>query len=54
MDALKRKNPLTESFLVQLDVDLEALCVRIPKLRDTFPRIDNNVSVVAAAFIAMG
>ena len=25
MNALKRKNPLTESFLVQLDVDLESL-----------------------------
>lgn len=48
MDALKRKNPLTESFLVQLDVDLEALCVRIPKLRDTFPRIDSHVSAFSA------
>ncbi|KAK3906203.1 hypothetical protein C8A05DRAFT_12047 [Staphylotrichum tortipilum] len=38
MNALKRRNPLTESFLVQLDVDLEALGVRIPKLRSAFPR----------------
>ncbi|KAI1432000.1 fungal-specific transcription factor [Xylaria sp. CBS 124048] len=38
MNALKRKNPLTESFLVQLDVDLEALGHRIPKLRTAFPR----------------
>ncbi|KAI0159542.1 fungal-specific transcription factor [Xylariaceae sp. FL1272] len=38
MNALKRKNPLTESFLVQLDVDLEALGLRIPKLRAAFPR----------------
>ncbi|KAI0025467.1 fungal-specific transcription factor [Xylariomycetidae sp. FL0641] len=38
MNALKRKNPLTESFLVQLDVDLEALGVRIPKLKAAFPR----------------
>lgn len=51
MDALKRKNPLTESFIVQLDVDLEALCVRIPKLRETFPRMDNNVSAIAAIFM---
>ncbi|KAK3995426.1 fungal-specific transcription factor domain-containing protein [Cladorrhinum sp. PSN332] len=38
MNALKRRNPLTESFLVQLDVDLEALGVRIPKLKSAFPR----------------
>ncbi|KAI0880369.1 uncharacterized protein GGS22DRAFT_175095 [Annulohypoxylon maeteangense] len=38
MNALKRKNPLTESFLVQLDVDLEALGTRIPKLKTAFPR----------------
>lgn len=28
MNALKKKNPLTESFLVQLDVDLEGLGMR--------------------------
>ncbi|GAP92405.2 putative fungal specific transcription factor [Rosellinia necatrix] len=38
MNALKKKNPLTESFLVQLDVDLEALGLRIPKLKTAFPR----------------
>ncbi|KAF4867999.1 Citrinin biosynthesis transcriptional activator ctnR [Colletotrichum siamense] len=38
MNALKRRNPLTESFLVQLDVDLEALAMRIPKLKSAFPR----------------
>ncbi|KAI5463029.1 fungal-specific transcription factor domain-containing protein [Mariannaea sp. PMI_226] len=38
MNALKRRNPLTESFLVQLDVDLEALALRIPKLKTAFPR----------------
>ncbi|KAL2259600.1 hypothetical protein VTK26DRAFT_6660 [Humicola hyalothermophila] len=38
MNALKRRNPLTESFLVQLDVDLEALGARVPKLRNAFPR----------------
>ncbi|CAK7216412.1 hypothetical protein SEUCBS140593_002860 [Sporothrix eucalyptigena] len=37
MGALKRRNPLTESFLVQLDVDLEALGERIPKLKSAFP-----------------
>jgi hypothetical protein len=44
MNALKRRNPLTESFLVQLDVDLEALGVRIPKLRSAFPRSSDSVS----------
>lgn len=38
MNALKRRNPLTESFLTQLDVDLEALGMRIPKLKSAFPR----------------
>ncbi|KAK3311333.1 fungal-specific transcription factor domain-containing protein [Chaetomium strumarium] len=42
MNALKRRNPLTESFLVQLDVDLEALGVRIPKLRSAFPRSSDS------------
>lgn len=44
MSALKRRNPLTESFLVQLDVDLEALGMRIPKLRSAFPRSGDSVS----------
>lgn len=44
MNALKRKNPLTESFLVQLDVDLEALGMRIPKLKEAFARSTENVS----------
>ncbi len=46
MNALKRKNPLTESFLVQLDVDLEALGTRIPKLKSAFPRNTDSVSPV--------
>src|SRR5271167_193843 len=33
MNALKAKNPLTESFLVQLDVDLESLRLRNPKFK---------------------
>ncbi|KAK0737674.1 fungal-specific transcription factor domain-containing protein [Apiosordaria backusii] len=44
MSALKKRNPLTESFLVQLDVDLEALGVRIPKLKSAFPRSTDSVS----------
>lgn len=43
MNALKRRNPLTESFLVQLDVDLEALALRIPKLKTAFPRNHDSV-----------
>ncbi|OLN92888.1 putative transcriptional regulatory protein C530.05-like protein 13 [Colletotrichum chlorophyti] len=42
MNALKRRNPLTESFLVQLDVDLEALATRIPKLKAAFPRSNDT------------
>ncbi|TQV95932.1 C6 transcription factor Prf [Cordyceps javanica] len=38
MNALKKRNPLTESFLVQLDVDFEALASRIPRLKNAFPR----------------
>lgn len=38
MDALKRRSPLTGSFLAQLDVDLEALVARRPKLRDAIAR----------------
>jgi hypothetical protein len=33
MNAMKMKNPLTESFLVQLDVDLESLGLRDPKYK---------------------
>jgi hypothetical protein len=44
MNALKRKNPLTESFLVQLDVDLEGLGMRNPKYKTVFAYVDDNVS----------
>jgi hypothetical protein len=33
MNAMKAKNPLTESFLVQLDVDLESLGLKNPKFK---------------------
>ncbi|KAL5630982.1 hypothetical protein BROUX41_000854 [Berkeleyomyces rouxiae] len=39
MGALRRLNPLTESFLVQLDVDLDALMSRNPGLQNAFPRV---------------
>lgn len=45
MNALKRKNPLTESFLVQLDVDLEGLGMRNPKYKSVFAYSDDNVSL---------
>lgn len=48
MDALKQRNPLTESFLAQLDVDFEALAVRIPKLRSAFSRQGDSVRVDSA------
>lgn len=44
MNALKRKNPLTESFLVQLDVDLEALGLKHPKYKSVFAYTTDNVS----------
>ncbi|OTB03071.1 hypothetical protein M426DRAFT_187096 [Hypoxylon sp. CI-4A] len=53
MNALKRKNPLTESFLVQLDVDLEALGTRIPKLKSAFPRSMDSVSFPTSRFIGL-
>ncbi|ESA43978.1 hypothetical protein GE21DRAFT_956 [Neurospora crassa] len=42
MNALKRKNPLTESFVVQLDVDLEALGAKVPKLKNAFSRSNDG------------
>ena len=45
MNALKRKNPLTESFVVQLDVDLEALGAKVPKLKNAFPQSGNGVGI---------
>ncbi|KAK3694683.1 fungal-specific transcription factor domain-containing protein [Podospora appendiculata] len=49
MNALKRRNPLTESFLVQLDVDLEALGVRIPKFKAAFPRSSDSPAATPPA-----
>ena len=36
MQAMKTKNPLTESFLVQLDVDLEGSGLDIPAMGSKF------------------
>lgn len=46
MNALKRKNPLTESFLVQLDVDLEGLGMRNPQYKSVFAYSEDNVSTI--------
>lgn len=46
MHALKRRNPLTESFIVQLEVDLDALGVRFPQLRHAFPRAGDSVCLI--------
>ncbi|KAL2756152.1 hypothetical protein ACRALDRAFT_1034169 [Sodiomyces alcalophilus JCM 7366] len=54
MGALKRRNPLTESFLVQLDVDLEALGMRIPRLRSAFPRSGDSPSLNTGAKLCDG
>lgn len=37
LKALKRKNPLSESFLMQLDVDMEGIGFQIPGLTRTPP-----------------
>jgi len=44
MHALKKKNPLTESFLVQLDVDLEGLGSQNETFRNMFACKDDIVS----------
>ena len=45
MNALKKKNPLTESFLVQLDVDLEGLGMRNAKYKSVFAYSEDNVNL---------
>jgi hypothetical protein len=39
MNALKRKNPLTESFLVQLDVDLEGMGIDVGQRPPDYSKI---------------
>jgi hypothetical protein len=52
MNALKKKNPLTESFLVQLDVDLEALGMRNDKYKEVFGYDEDYVSSALNCFWA--
>ncbi|TVY73279.1 Citrinin biosynthesis transcriptional activator ctnR [Lachnellula suecica] len=54
MNALKRKNPLTESFLVQLDVDLEGLGMRNPKYKSLFAYTEDNLGISSATAPHMG
>ncbi|PMD17478.1 fungal-specific transcription factor [Hyaloscypha hepaticicola] len=54
MNALKRKNPLTESFLVQLDVDLEGLGMRNPKYKSVFAYSDDNLGISSARAPQLG
>ncbi|KAL3427794.1 fungal specific transcription factor [Phlyctema vagabunda] len=54
MNALKRKNPLTESFLVQLDVDLESLGMRNPKYKSVFAYSDDNLGISSAKAPQLG
>ncbi|KAF4636952.1 hypothetical protein G7Y89_g1138 [Cudoniella acicularis] len=54
MNALKRKNPLTESFLVQLDVDLEGLGMRNPKFKSVFAYSDDNLGLSSAKMPNLG
>jgi hypothetical protein len=44
MNALKKKNPLTESFLVQLDVDLEGMGIDVGQRVPDFSRLGSSVS----------
>src|SRR5436190_24210626 len=50
MNALKSKNPLTESFLVQLDVDLESLGLRNPKFKSLSQGLANMDSPNSVSF----
>lgn len=48
MNALKKKNPLTESFLVQLDVDLEGLGMRTAKYKSVFAYSEDRLGLSSA------
>ena len=50
MNVLKRKNPLTESFLIQLDVDLEGLGLHKQSYKAVFAYDKNNVSLPKSSF----
>lgn len=52
MNALKKKNPLTESFLVQLDVDLEGLGMRNAKYKSVFAYSEDNVRSILRPSVA--
>lgn len=53
MNALKKKNPLTESFLVQLDVDLEGLGMRNNRKFQEAPWEENFVCQSVALVVIL-
>ncbi|KAI6713424.1 fungal specific transcription factor domain-containing protein [Diplocarpon mali] len=54
MNALKNENPLTESFLVQLDVDLESLGMRNPRYKSVFAYSEDNLGISSAKMPKIG
>ncbi|PBP26904.1 fungal specific transcription factor domain-containing protein, partial [Diplocarpon rosae] len=54
MNALKNKNPLTESFLVQLDVDLKGLGMRSPKCKSVFAYSEDNLGISSSKMPKIG
>ena len=53
MNVLKRKNPLTESFLIQLDVDLEGLGINKQTYKAVFAVDKSNVSFPNGYFLCL-
>ncbi|PBP27361.1 fungal-specific transcription factor domain-containing protein [Diplocarpon rosae] len=54
MNTLKNKNPLTESFLVQLDVDLKGLKIRNPKYKSVFAYSEDNLGISSSKMPKIG
>jgi hypothetical protein len=50
MNVLKQKNPLTESFLIQLDVDLESLGQQKESYKASYAYEKNNVSILISSY----
>lgn len=50
MQALRRKNPLTESFLVQLDLDLESAGV-LGLQQKSYPPVDTSTGPLVSSHI---
>jgi hypothetical protein len=50
MNALKKKNPLTESFLVQLDVDLEGMGIDVGQRPPDYSKLGAMVHYLSLIF----